>query len=201
VTALPSEATGRLLTADEAIARIKAGGVGVLPCDTVYGLVASAHDPEAVARLYALKRRNQKPGTIIAASVEQLVGLGFAAADLAPAAKWWPNPLSVVLPAGEQLFYLHQGLASLPVRIPKDERVRAIVAQTGPLSTSSVNQPGEPESVDMAMAWDYFGDSVDFYVDGGNLAGRAASTIVRFDAAGKAEVLREGAIKASYLAS
>jgi len=190
---------GKLLPATKAIEIIRQGGVGVLPVDTVYGLVASAHNPEAVARLYALKHREQKPGTIIAASVQQLIDLGFAAEQLEPVQKWWPNPLSVVVPAGEQLFYLHQGLESLPVRIPKDDAVLAILQQTGPLSTSSANQPGEPESVDVNEAWNYFGDAVDFYVDGGNLAGRAPSTIIRFYKTGSLEVLREGAIKASEL--
>jgi len=196
---MDSKLQTKLLSTEKAIEIIRNGGVGVLPVDTVYGLVASAHNPDAVTRLYALKKREQKPGTIIAASVQQLIDLGFDHDHLEPVQKWWPNPLSVVLPVGDDLFYLHQGLDSLPVRIPKDDRVLAILEQTGPLSTSSANQPGEPESVNVDEAWDYFGDSVDFYVDGGNMAGRAPSTIIRFYKTGSLEILREGAVKASEL--
>lgn len=54
-----------------------ASAVGVIPTDTVYGLVARASDEAAVARLYSLKPRENKPGTIIAASIDQLVELGI----------------------------------------------------------------------------------------------------------------------------
>ncbi len=48
----------------------KPGAVGILPTDTVYGLVARATDKEAVSRLYSLKGRDKKPGTIIAGNIE-----------------------------------------------------------------------------------------------------------------------------------
>lgn len=55
---------------------LKAGAIGVLPTDTVYGIVCSAALPVAVGKLYAAKQRDHKPGTIIAANVDQLVELG-----------------------------------------------------------------------------------------------------------------------------
>ncbi len=189
------ELQNKLVSVEAAIEILKKGGVGVLPSDTVYGLAASAHSPEAVARLYALKHREKKPGTIVAANVEQLIELGVDSKQLEKAAKWWPNPLSVIVPTGDNLFYLHQTLGSLPFRIPADENFRKILEQTGPLATSSANQPGEPTSEQVEQAWQYFGDSVDFYVDGGNLSGKAPSTIIRFDKDGNIEVLRQGAVK------
>ncbi len=51
--------------------------MGVLPTDTVYGLVARRLDQAAATRLYRLKKREQKPGTVIAASIDQLVELGI----------------------------------------------------------------------------------------------------------------------------
>jgi L-threonylcarbamoyladenylate synthase len=172
------------------------GGVGVLPTDTVYGLVARAADETAVLRLYGLKQRERKPGTVIAASVEQLVGLGLDEADLRAVEHWWPNSLSLIMPAGEALAHIHQGLVSFPVRIPKDEALRRFLEQTGPLLTSSANQPGEPPAVNVAEAYKCFGDGADFYVDGGDLSGRAPSTIIRLRD-GRVEVLREGAVKIS----
>jgi L-threonylcarbamoyladenylate synthase len=185
---------------DEALSRLMAGGVGVLPTDTVYGLVARAADPAAVARLYALKSRDHKPGTVIAASVEQLVELGVPESALRRVERWWPASLSVVVPCGDNLAYLHAGLDSLPVRIPKDARVQEFLQQSGPLATSSANQPGEPPAVNIQEAWNYFGEPVDFYVDGGDLSGRAPSTIIRLNEDG-VEILRQGAVNVDELAS
>ena len=182
-----------LKATDEAIAILQNGGVGVLPTDTVYGLTACAANEQAVSRLYALKHREHKPGTIVAASIDQLVQLGIKRRYLSAAEQWWPNPLSVVIPTGEMLYYLHQGLDSLPIRIPKDEQLQAILSKTGPLITSSANAPGEPTAENIKAAYAYFGDSVDFYVDGGDMSGRPPSTLIRIvdDAI---EILRPGAV-------
>jgi L-threonylcarbamoyladenylate synthase len=172
----------------------KTGAVGVIPTDTVYGVVARAVDPEAVARLYTLKKREAKPGTIIAASINQLAELGIKLRYLTAVQQFWPGAVSVVIPCGEDLAYLHGGLRSLAVRIPADLQLRAFLEQTGPLLTSSANHPSEPPANTVAEANGYFGEEVDFYVDGGDLSGREPSTVIRMvdDAI---EVLREGAVK------
>lgn len=177
---------------DAVTALLQAGQVGVIPTDTVYGLVARAADEQAVARLYELKNREQKPGTIIAASVEQLVELGLKHRYMKPVEHYWPNSISVVVPS-EGLQYLHVGKYSLAVRIPGAASLRTFLAQTGPLLTSSANQPGEPTSTTVSQAHDYFKSGVDFYVDGGDLSGHEPSTIIRVvdDAV---EVLRSGAV-------
>jgi L-threonylcarbamoyladenylate synthase len=184
----------KLKTSAQAIDILQAGGVGVLPTDTVYGLVARAANPKAVARLYALKHREHKPGTIIAANVEQLVELGIHKRYLTAVQHLWPNPLSIVIPVGEDLTYLHQGLRSLPFRIPADPAFRKLLEASGPLISSSANQPGKPPANTVAEAEAYFGDAADFYVDGGDLSGREPSTVIRVvdDAI---EVLRPGALK------
>lgn len=179
----------------EAINLLRSGGVGVLPTDTVYGLVARAADPKAVARLYALKNRERKPGTVIAASVEQVRQLGIADDVLSRVAPYWPNPLSIVLPLPENRSYLTQGVGDQAIRIPKDKHIRALLEQTGPLLTSSANQPGEPPANNIDEAFAYFGNTVDFYVDGGDMSGRTPSTIARPRPDGSLEILRQGAVK------
>jgi len=169
-----------------------AGSIGVIPTDTVYGVVASAADEAAVRRLYALKHREHKPGTIIAASIDQLVALGLKARYLKAVEQFWPGAVSVVIPCAD-LTYLHDGAGSLAVRIPGDKTIRDLLEQTGPLLTSSANDPGEPTATTVDAARNYFGDKVDFYIDGGNLSDRQPSTIIRIvdDAI---EVLRQGAV-------
>jgi len=180
--------------AETAVKLKKAGTIGVLPTDTVYGLVARAADPEAVIRLYDLKLREHKPGTIIAATIEQLVELGIKYRYLKAVEQFWPGAVSVIIPcANPELAYLHLGKQSLAVRIPGDSKLRELLAQTGPLLTSSANHPNEPTAVTTAQAEAYFGTKVDFYVDGGDLSAREPSTIIRIvdDAI---EVIRPGAV-------
>jgi len=146
-----------------------------------------------VRRLYALKNREQKPGTVIAASVEQLVALGVKARYLKAVEQFWPNAISVEIPLDTNLNYLHQNTFRQAFRLPKDKVVRNVLEQTGPLLTSSANTPGEAPANSIQEAQVYFSDAIDFYVDGGDLSGRQPSTLIRIvdDAI---EVLRPGAV-------
>ena len=99
------------------------GAVGIIPTDTVYGIVCSAANTRAVERLYALKKRENKPGTIIAANVDQLVELGIKRRYLTAVEQFWPNSISVIIPTGFDLKYLDQGKMSLAIRIPKDKNL------------------------------------------------------------------------------
>lgn len=170
-----------------------AGAVGVLPTDTIYGLSASASHVEAVTRLYELKDRERKPGTLIAASIAQLIALGLDEPSLQRVADLWPSSLSIIIPAPDSLSYIHQGLHSLAVRIPRDDALLQLLARTGVLLTSSANHPGSPPANNLAEARLYFSNRVDFYVNGGDRSDRPPSTIARITD-GKVEVLRTGAV-------
>lgn len=169
------------------------GAVGIVPTDTIYGLCALATNHDAVARLYALKNREQKPGTLIAATIEQLIELGVDEPSLRAVAHMWPNPLSIIIPAPDTLAYLHLELVSLAVRIPKDENLRHLLEATGVLITTSANHPGAPPANNLEDAERYFGNEVDFYVEGGDRTNLPPSTVARY-VDGKLEVLRPGAV-------
>jgi tRNA threonylcarbamoyl adenosine modification protein (Sua5/YciO/YrdC/YwlC family) len=168
------------------------GDVGVLPTDTVYGLVCCAADQQATTRLYALKSREHKPGTVIAASIDQLTQLGIKPRYLKAVEQFWPGAVSVQLP--NDLMHLTQGTGHTAFRVVSDPSLRKLLEQVGPLLTSSANQPGMPPANVLSEAEEYFGDQVDFYVDGGDLSGHQPSTVIRIvdDAI---EILREGAVK------
>jgi L-threonylcarbamoyladenylate synthase len=172
---------------------LQRGAVGILPTDTVYGLAARAQDQQAVQRLYALKSRVRKPGTIVAANIEQLYDLGVDKTYLDAASQWWPGPVSVIVPLNDKLAYLHQNVDSGAVRVVADEALRKILLQTGPLLTSSANHPGKTEAATTADAWNYFKNDVDFYVDGGDFSDRAPSTIIQITDTGNITVIRQGA--------
>jgi L-threonylcarbamoyladenylate synthase len=176
----------------------KTGTVGVIPTDTVYGLVAKAGDEDAVKRLYKLKHRENKPGTIIAASIDQLEELGLKHRYLEAVKQFWPGAVSVIIPTSDpKLNYLNQGQYSLAVRLPDKPELVELLTKVGPLVTSSANVAGQPTSTTVNEAKAYFKDSVDFYVDGGDLSGNQASTIVKVldDAV---EIIRQGAVKIDH---
>jgi tRNA A37 threonylcarbamoyladenosine synthetase subunit TsaC/SUA5/YrdC len=79
----------------------------------------------------------------------------------------------------------------LAVRIPDDSKLISLLEKTGPLLTSSANKTGRPTLTNIDGATKIFGDTVDFYVDGGDYSNKEASAVIRIidDAV---EVLRPG---------
>ncbi len=177
-----------LQSADE----LTSGKVGIIPTDTLYGVVACASNEPAASRLYAHKKRVTKSGTLIAASIDQLVELGLKKRYLVAVEHYWPGAISIEIPTGPVLDYLHKGTYTIAVRVPNNEGLRTLLNITGPLITSSANPPGEAPATTIRQAQVYFNDMVDFYVDGGELKG-LPSTIIRVvdDAV---EVLRQGSV-------
>lgn len=168
------------------------GEIAVMATDTVYGVVARAVDAEAVARLYRLKHREGKPGTLIAGSVEQLVALGIEQSQLDAVSQFWPDAVSVIVDCGPELSYLHQGIGSLAVRIPNNDRLAEILAQTGPLLTSSANQPGEPPARTIDEARHYFGEQVSWYENDGYVDGPPSTVIKVIN--NQVSIVRQGVV-------
>ncbi len=169
---------------------LKNDGVGVLATDTVYGIVARLFSHVAVNRLYRVKHGDtpRAVGTVLIATPEQLQGI-VDDKFVKKAAHFWPGPVSVILPV-HGLDYAHKGLGSLPFRVPADEKLVAILEQTGPLATSSANLPMQPTATTIEQAKQYFGDAVDFYEDAGDLSNRASSKIIKILDNGKVQEIR-----------
>ncbi len=187
--------------ADKKLAALLRGGaIGILPTDTVYGLV-SIIAPEPIKRLYAAKPRQSHAGTVIASSVDDLIALGLDGTALRHVSPLWPAPLSVVVAAQHVPEFLREERGSLAVRIPENKALRSLLQKTGPLMTTSANKHGEKTTATISAAQHIFSDSVDFYVDGGDLSNRPPSTIITVDARGAITVLREGAVPVQSLDS
>ncbi|MEK7104299.1 MAG: L-threonylcarbamoyladenylate synthase [Patescibacteria group bacterium] len=181
---------------------LKGGGVGVLPTDTLYGLVGSALNKETVERIYEIKKREKEKKMIILISKRKdldLFGIEFSDKVKKFLKKVWPKPVSVVLPLSytnnlyNSINYLHRGSDTLAFRVPKLRWLRKLLKETGPLVAPSANPESLPPAQSIEEAKGYFGDKVDFYVDGGQLSGEP-STIVRPDERGF-EIRRQGAVK------
>jgi tRNA threonylcarbamoyl adenosine modification protein (Sua5/YciO/YrdC/YwlC family) len=159
---------------------IAAGGIAVVPTDTVYGVACDPRDPAALERIYALKERPESLEIgLLAAATDQLIGLvEMEGAAVALADAFWPGPLSLVLPAraGAGLAIPRRGV-TLMVRVPAHDRLRELLRLTGPLATTSANRHGRPASTSALEAVQSLGEEVDAVLDGGPASGRASTII------------------------
>jgi tRNA threonylcarbamoyl adenosine modification protein (Sua5/YciO/YrdC/YwlC family) len=187
---------------DQVVEALLAGEVVVLPTDTVYGLVALAADAAATDRLFDLKgRTTATPIAVLCADVHQamdLVAPAEAGAVRSVGERWWPGPLTLVLPrrAGVDL-HLGEPETTVGVRVPDDPLVRAVAARVGPIAATSANRHGEPTAVTAAEAALAVGQGVALVVDGGALAG-SASTVIDATST-RWRVLREGPLPADEI--
>ena len=187
---------------EEVAAALRRGRVVVLPTDTVYGLVALASLAAATARLFELKGRGHDvPVAVLCADVDQalrLVDPAAAASVRGVARRWWPGPLTLVLPrrAGVEL-HVGEPATTIGVRVPAHDLVRAVAARVGPLAATSANRHGSPTPTTAAAVRVELGDVVDLVVDGGTLAA-SASTVVDTTTS-PWTVLRSGALDAAAI--
>lgn len=181
----------------EIIDLLKSGGVGVIPTDTLYGIVASASNPEAVERVYVMRNRDAGKACIVL--IADLPELEKFSIELSSKERdWletvWPGRVSVMLPCvNEKLRYLTRGTEHLVFRMPDDEALRTFLRETGPLIAPSANLEGQAPAETIDEARRYFGDAPDFYIDGGILRG-APSTIVKLEH-DRVTMLRSGAVE------
>lgn len=176
---------------------IKNGGVGVLPTDTVYGLVASALRPESVERVYGLRHRNpDKPMIILISSLDDLeiFNIKLDAETESRLGGFWPGPVSVILPCPDGKFaYLHRGQNSLAFRWPDKEDLLELLRKTGPLVAPSANQEGKEAAKTITEAQKCFGEKADFYVDDG-LLDSPPSTLISVEN-GEIIIKRQGVVE------
>lgn len=145
------EGTVRPRKVDEAIREarrlLSSGRLLVSTTDTVFGLVASAHDPSAVARIAAVKGRSTStPPPVVVGSVEEAMALVLTRqrARLAEFAVFWPGPLSLVVDVTPALAQaVNPEGRGVALRVPADA-VLASMARTVPLAASSANLHGQP---------------------------------------------------------
>jgi len=182
------DAPGALDAAEQAL---RAERAIVLPTDTVYGLAAMPDSSSAVDELYALKDRPESvPIAMLVASPEQVAVL--ARTVPAPAARlieaFWPGPLTLVLDARDGT-----GRATVGVRCPAHDFVRALAERVGPLAVTSANRHGQPTATTALDAARSLTGEVALVVDGGLCDGIASTVVDATDPA--LPLLREGAIR------
>ncbi|MFS8118184.1 MAG: L-threonylcarbamoyladenylate synthase [Microcoleus sp.] len=177
----------------DVVQALKTGQLVVARTDTLYGILATVANQTAVAKLFTLKERaSHKPLIILIASTNQLLeGSLWPVAYQTLAHKYWPGPVTIVVPVTELVpQYLHRGSGSVAYRVPGNLELCQLLEQTGPLVAPSANPEGTPPARDVEQAIAYFGDDVAVYVDGGEVHDAAPSRIVAIDSDMKERWLR-----------
>ncbi|HEX2724175.1 MAG TPA: L-threonylcarbamoyladenylate synthase [Gemmatimonadaceae bacterium] len=191
----------------ETLANLHARKVLAYPTETVYGFGGGV-DRESVANLIELKGRPpNKPFLLIVSSSEMITRLGLHLTSYASqlAARFWPGPLTLVLPGGEKRVpeQLRGPEGGIAVRwTPHRGLARLVQAYGEPITSTSANRPGVPPAVNAHEIIEQWGDAIArgalYVLDGGQLGHSAPSTVV--DCTGRRpRVIRPGAISSAAL--
>jgi len=161
---------------------IRAGKLVAFPTETVYGLGANALDAEAVRKTYEAKGRpSDNPLILHVSSVkmaENVVHINEMARKLME--KFWPGPLTLVLPAKEIVpLATRGGLETAAIRMPDNRIALELIRQTDlPLSAPSANRSGRPSPTDARTVREDLGDKVAMILDGGETKIGVESTVL-----------------------
>jgi L-threonylcarbamoyladenylate synthase len=182
-----------------AAAILRRGGLVAFPTETVYGLGADATNGEAVAGIFAAKRRPRLNPLIVhvqdLAQAETFAEFSPEARALAGA--FWPGALTLALPrrADSALSLLvSAGLDTVALRAPSHALARQLIVETGkPIAAPSANASGRVSPTTAAHVAEELGDAVDLILDGGPARLGIESTVIGFEH-GKPVLLRPGAV-------
>jgi L-threonylcarbamoyladenylate synthase len=189
-------------------ARVAAGGVGLFPADTVYGLAADPESAAAVDRLYRLKGRPpERPAAVMFFSVDRALSAmpDLPAATRDAVERLLPGGLTLVLPNPSRRFLLACGPVPerLGVRVPRlIGELEPLAAARGPILQSSANRTGGPDARRLEEVDPQIRADVDVELDGGELPGTPSTVVdlTRFADGDGYEVVREGAVSTAELA-
>lgn len=182
----------------KAAALIRAGGVVAFPTETVYGLGADGLAPAACARIFEIKARPRFDPLILhecsAARARKLFSRVPAAA-LKLMRKFWPGPLTLVLPKAAAVpEIVTAGLKTVAVRVPANPHALALIKAAGrPVAAPSANRFGRLSPTTAGHVKAQLGAGPDLILDGGKARIGVESTIITFSG-GRPVLLRPGGL-------
>lgn len=179
---------------NDAVDIIERGGIVVTKTDTIYGIITDAFNPESVEKIYRIKgREKDKPFIILIPDIKCLnrfnVNLDERLGKLISS-----RGITVILKLKEpdKFEYLHRGTKKLGFRIPDDVEFLSFLKKLNiPVVAPSANPSGLEPAKNIKQAIEYFKESVDLYVDRGDVINNVASTIVEMEN-GKIKIVRQG---------
>ncbi len=172
------------------------GGLVAFPTDTVYGLAALPFETSYVERLYVAKgRSNEKSIAILLGNSSQLsqVASEMSAEAMRLAERFWPGPLTLIVPRLPSLPSVLSAKPTVGVRIPDHPVALALLQMVGPLAVTSANLSGRENALTAMEVLSQLNGRIHLILDGGRTPGGVPSTVV--DCTGQEPaILREGPI-------
>ena len=187
---------------------LREGKLVAFPTETVYGLGANALDAAAVERVFAVKGRPAfNPLIVHVESAERATAVARALSPLALrlAERFWPGPLTMVLPRRREVpDVVTGGLDTVGVRVPSHPVARLLIAAAGvPLAAPSANPFTQVSPTTAQHVFDQLGDRIDAVVDGGPTTVGIESTVVAVesgpDRGERLVLLRHGGVSRAQL--
>ncbi len=181
---------------DHAVDVLKHGGLVAFPTDTVYGLAALPFKSEYVEGLFSAKgRNNSRAIAILIGDYEDLNSVvdQFDETSTRLAHRFWPGPLTLVVPKLAGLPEVLSQDGTIGVRMPDHPIALALLHQIGPLAVSSANISGQDNANTAEEVYGQLNGRVHLILDGGRSSGGVPSTVVNC-ASSAMTILREGPI-------
>ena len=197
---VPADAPDAITQAIEVLQR---GGLVAFPTDTVYGVGSLVFDGQAVESIYAAKDRPVEkaiPVLIADAADMERVGTNIPAVAHQLAARFWPGPLTCIIPKQPTLPEAVSATDTVGVRIPDHAVARTLLRAAGPMAVTSANLSGQPSQSTAEEVLAQLGGRIDLILDGGKTPGGVPSTLVDCTAA-ELKILREGPISLAEIKS
>ena len=186
---------------ERALEILKSGGLVAFPTDTVYGVGALAFDNAAIESIYTAKDRPiEKAIPILIGEMTDLDKVAVDIPNMARifASRFWPGPLTCIVPKKQTLPPAVSATPTVAVRIPDHPDARALLITAGPMAVTSANISGQPSPVTVMEVFNQLNGRIPLILDGGTTSGGVPSTLV--DCTGNEPViLREGPISLNDL--
>jgi L-threonylcarbamoyladenylate synthase len=175
---------------------LKSGGLVAFPTDTVYGVGALAFDGKAIEAIYTAKDRPiEKAIPILIADTKGMekVGMDIPQAAYKLASRFWPGPLTCIIPKQPTLPEAVSATPTVGVRVPDHEVARAILRMAGPMAVTSANISGQASPSTAAEVFAQLNGRIPLIIDGGKTPGGVPSTVVDCST-NEIKILRAGPI-------
>ncbi len=157
------------------------GGLVAFPTDTVYGLAALPTKTEFIESLYTVKgRESTRAIAILMSSPAQLSKVSVSPNEIAQklANRFWPGPLTIIVPKHPSLPKVLSPSTTIGVRIPDHEIALQLLELTGPLGVTSANISGQENTVTAQEVLEQLDGRFHLLIDGGRTPGSIPSTVV-----------------------
>ncbi len=183
---------------NRAVTTLSSGGIVAFPTETYYGLAVDYSNENALEKLFKIKGRpTDKPILVLIRCADQLKNLTDSIPDLYHPLirQYWPGPLTLIFKATKEVnSILTGGSGTLGIRISSHRIARILCdAWKSPITATSANISGMPPAVTAREVFDYFGNGVDFIIDGGSTPAGLCSTIVSHEK-NQLKLVRKGQI-------